>query len=75
MNTDPKSNDVSWMDVTLSTTVIVIKYKLGQFEHAESIPEWPAGSLYAGIIIYYLIYLPAPFLRGRDVDLEGSSTF
>ena len=35
----------------------------------------PTGSAYIGSIINYLIYGPAPFPRGLEVELEGSSTF
>ena len=45
------------------------------FEHAISMSKWPAGSIHVGNIVYYFTYLPAPFLRGLEIDLEGKTTF
>ena len=55
------------------TTVKVTEHKLGQFEHAISMLKWPERYVYIGNIIYYLIYLLAPFPKGLEVDLEGRS--
>ena len=37
--------------------------------------KWPEGLVHIGNIINYLLYLPAPFPMGLEVDLEGSSIF
>ena len=42
--------DVSWMDMTMLTTVKVTKCKSGPFKHAISMFKWPTGSVYVGII-------------------------
>ena len=57
------------------TAVKVTKHKSGPFEDVESMSKWPAGSVYIGKMIYYLIYLLDPFPRGLEVDIEGSSIF
>ena len=44
-------------------------------EHAQSMSKWPIRSIYIGNTIKCLIYLPIPFPRGQEVDLEGNSTF
>ena len=36
--------------------------------------KWPAGLVYIGSIFNHLLYLPAPFPRGIEADLEESST-
>ena len=61
------------MDVTMITTVKIIKRNSVPFEHAVSISKWPSRSVYIGNIIYYLRYLLAPFPKGLEVDLEGSN--
>ena len=63
------------MDMILSVTVKVTKYKLGPFEHAQSMSKWSTRSVYIGNIIYYLAYLSFPFHRGLEVDKEGSRIF
>ena len=70
-----KQNDVNWMYMTMKTILKVIKCMSGYFEYTVSISKQPAGSVHIGKIIYYFICLPIPFLRGLEVDLEGSSTF
>ena len=67
--------NVIWMDITLFTIIKVLECKLGPFEYTQSMSKWPARSVYVGNIFNYLIYLPDPFPRGLQVDLEGSSTF
>ena len=49
------------------------KLKLRLFEPDQSMSKWPAGSVYIGSIIYYLIYLPTLFPKGLEVNLEESS--
>ena len=66
------NSDVSWIDITLSTTVKVSECKLGLFEHAQSIFKQPIRSLYIGNIVNYLIYLPDPFPRGLEVTWKGA---
>ena len=63
------------MDITLLVTIKMSELKLGPFKHAQSMLKWPTGSVYIGNTICCLLYLPAPFPRGLEVDLEGSSTF
>ena len=63
------------MDITWFTTVKVSECKLELFEYTQNMSKWPAGSVYIGNIINYLMYLPDPFPRGLKVDLKGSSTF
>ena len=57
-------DDVSWMDMTMKTTVKVTKRKSGPFEYAVSMFKWPAGPVYIGNTNNYLIYLLDPFPRG-----------
>ena len=59
----------------MKTTVKVTKRKSGLFEHAVSIFKRPIGSVYISYLIYYITYLPIPFPRGIEVDLEESSIF
>ena len=66
---------MSWMNIIMLTTVKATKHKSGPFEHAVSISKWPTGSVYVGNTIYYLKYPLAPFLRGLEIDLEGSNIF
>ena len=66
---------MSWINVTVTTTVKVTKYKTGPFEHAVSMSKRPAGSIYIGKIIYYLTNLRTPFPRGLEADLKGGSMF
>ena len=63
------------MEMTKPTIVKVIKCKSALFEHTVGISKRPKGSVYIGSIIYYLTCLLAPFPKGLEVDLEGSSTF
>ena len=65
---------MSWMDVTLLTTIKVSECKLGPFDHTQSMPKWPKGLGYVGTIINYLLYLPDPFPTGLEIDLKGSNT-
>ena len=69
------AGDVSWMDITMTTIVKMTKHKLRLLEHTESISKWPTGSVYIGNIVYHLTCLSAFFLKGLEVDLEGSSIF
>ena len=55
-------------------TVKVSESKLRPFEHAQSMFKQPTGLVYIDNIVNYLSYLPYPFLRGLEVDLEGSNT-
>ena len=66
---------LSWMDIILFTTIKVSKCKFGPFEHNQNISKLLKRLLYIGNITNYLPYLPDPFLRGLEVDLEGSSIF
>ena len=68
-------DDVSWMDLTIPITIKVTKCKSWFFEHSISMSKWPTRSVYVGNIVYHLIYLPDPFVRGLEVDLEGKSIF
>ena len=73
-----RDSDMNWMDLTVTAIVSivkVIKHKPGLFERVLIMLKRPTGSVYIGIILYYLIYLPNPFPRGLEVDLEGTSTF
>ena len=62
------------MPTTISA-VKVTKHKSGPFEYTIYMLKWPARFVYIGNTLYYPIYLPAPFPRGLEVDLEESSTF
>ena len=53
----------------------VSERKSGPFEYAQIMSKWPAGLVYIGNFINYLLYLPVPFPRGLCIDLEGSNTF
>ena len=64
-----------WMDERFRSNNKVSKHKLELFEHAQSMSKWPAGLVYIGSFINYLLYLPDPFPRGLSIDLEGSSIF
>ena len=57
------------------TTIKVSQRKLRPFKHAQSMSKRPLGLVYIGIFIHYLSYLPDPFPKGLEVDLEGSSAF
>ena len=63
------------MDPILLIAVKIPKCKLGPYEHAQSMSKWPKEVVYIGNINNYLLYLPDPFPRNLEVDLEGSSTF
>ena len=52
------------MDMTMSTTVKVTKYKSGPFENAKSMLKWFTGFAYIGNNLHCLIYIFAPFPRG-----------
>ena len=67
--------NMSWMDITLFTTVKVTKCKLRPFEHAQSMSKHLVGFICIGNIINYLLYLLFAFPRVLEIDLEGSSTF
>ena len=59
----------------LSITLKVTKCNLRYFEYTQSMSKWPTGSVYIDNIASYLICLPAPFLKGQEENLEGSSPF
>ena len=63
------------MDAMFLITVRISKCKLGLSEHTQSMSKQPSGSVYIGNNINYLLHLPAPFPKGLEVDLEGSSIF
>ena len=63
------------MDEIFFNNYKVSKHKSGMFEHAQSMSKWPAGLVYIGNFINYLLYLPDPFQKGLGIGLEESSTF
>ena len=67
--------DINWMDATLLTILKVSECKLRPFEYAQSMIKWPIGLVNIVYFINYFFYLPVPFPRGLEVDLEGSNTF
>ena len=72
---DPKTSDVSWMNMILFTIAKVIEHKLKLFEHTQSISKWPVESVYIGDNTCYPTYLLASYPRGPEVDLERSIRF
>ena len=52
------------MDVTMIIIVKVTKCESGSLEHSASMSKQRSGFVYIGNIVYYLIYLLHPFLRG-----------
>ena len=49
--------------------------KFRPFKHTQSVYKWPAGYVYIGYIISYLIYLSDPFPKGLERGPDRSSTF
>ena len=56
------------MDITLLITVEVSECKLGPFDYTQSMSKWPTRLVYISSIINYLLYLPASFSMGLEVE-------